>query len=260
MLRHCSICRKKGHISTNVSIRPRFIYIPIESPEQSQFNYNSDSDSDWEDSMEDSDDSDSDWEEDLIQEKKTEKVEKVEKVEKTDTYTKQVLQEQFQLHKTYVIGRMKSSKKLNISIRFPCIPEDISENIIKFAIHKNGDKTSSWNCKYGDLFSKKEKKQECKCFTSNGPLSFTPSSEWNVIYFLDARKWLTNSFVLYRVNLSKSSHEWKQIKINKTQTFQDQAKQGRRPRIAWELLYPQIKKHCKIIFKGSFEKLFLIRT
>jgi hypothetical protein len=39
--------------------------------------------------------------------------------------------------------------------------------------------------------------QECKCFTSDGPLSFTPSSNWDVIYFLDARDWLNDNFILY---------------------------------------------------------------
>ena len=124
-----------------------------------------------------------------------------------DTYTKEVLLEQFLLHKTYVTKRKESSKRLGVSFRMPGIPEDISENIIKFIIHKNGDTTSKWNCA-GDLLSDKNGKQECKCFTSGGPISFTPSSDWNVIYFLDATKWLNNNFKLYKVPLTKTSDEF----------------------------------------------------
>lgn len=175
---------------------------------------------------------------------------------KEDTYTQNVLRAQYKLHKDYVSGRIKSSQELGITFRFPSIPEDISENIIKFIIHKTGDKTSNWNCGRGDLYSSIEGKQECKCFTSDGPPSFTPSSEWDVIYFLDARSWLNDKFVLYRVNLKRDSDEWKKIKMSKSQTFDDQCKQGRRPRITWQSLYPQISSYCTKVFEGGFEDIF----
>lgn len=115
------------------------------------------------------------------------KIEKVKDIIK-DTYSDELLKEQFELHKSYVNGRINTTIQIGVKIRLPSIPEDISENIIKNIIrNKLNDKTSRWDCKQGDLESKKEGKQECKCFTSNGPLSFTPSSDWDVIYFLDAR-------------------------------------------------------------------------
>ena len=188
------------------------------------------------------------------QEQQEQEASKQQKVEKVDTYTTCVLRTQYNLHKEYVIRRKQSGKDLDITFRFPCIPEDISENIVKFIIHKNGDKTSSWNCG-GDLLSKIEGKQECKCFTSDGPPSFTPSSEWDIIYFLDARKWLDDVFTLYRVNLRRTSEEWKKIKVSKTQTFDDQCQQGRRPRITWESLYPQITEYTTKIYEGKFEDI-----
>lgn len=45
--------------------------------------------------------------------------------------------------------------------------------------------------------------------------------------------------------------------MSKTQTFSDQCKQGHRPRIGWETLYPQIADHCDIIYEGSFEDLLI---
>jgi hypothetical protein len=176
-----------------------------------------------------------------------------------DTYTKHLLQEQFNLHKTYVKGRINTTLEIGVKVRLPCIPEDISENIIKFIINNRlGDNTSSWDCKKGDLLSKKEGKQECKCFTSTGPLSFTPSSDWDVIYFLDARKWLDDIFVLYRIPLKMSSTEWKNIKVNIKQTMEDQTKQKRRPRITWESLKPQIEPFCEKVYEGTFEDIFTL--
>jgi len=171
---------------------------------------------------------------------------------KMDHYTADLLRAQYAHHKNYV----KARKEIDIKIRLPCIPEDISENIIKMILHhKLNDKTSTWDCK-GDLKSKKEGTQECKCFTSDGPLSFTPSSVWDVIYFLDARDWLNDQFILYRIPLSNLSPEWKKIMVNKHQSFADQAQQGRRPRITWESLYPQLQCVSKV-FEGTFEDIFI---
>jgi hypothetical protein len=167
-----------------------------------------------------------------------------------DLYTKNFLKKQYMIHQKYTLERKKYSTKLKINFRMPSIPEDISENIIKYIIHKNGDKTSRWNCK-GDLMSDIEKKQECKCFTSKGPISFTPSSNWNSIYFLDATEWLKNKFKLYKFPYSRTSIEWKNIKVNKTQSFENQCDQGRRPRINWNALYPQIKNKCFKIYEGN---------
>ena len=173
-----------------------------------------------------------------------------------DTYTPEVLREQYGLHKEYVTKRKESSARLGVVFRLPCIPEDISENIIKFIIHKNGDATSRWNCA-GDLLSDVEGKQECKCFTSEGPLSFTPSSEWNAIYFLDARAWMDDRFALHKVTLKKTDDLWKNMKMSKAQTFEDQSKQGRRPRITWDSLRPQVPdEHCTEVFNGTFSEIF----
>jgi hypothetical protein len=176
-----------------------------------------------------------------------------------DTYSEELLKEQFALHKLYVIGRINTTIKIGVKVRLPYIPEDISENIVKYIIrNKLNDKTSSWDCKKGDLESQKEGKQECKCFTSDGPPSFTPSSEWDVIYFLDARNWIkTDTFILFKISLKRTSEEWKNIKISKTQTFEDQVKQGRRPRITWESLRPQIEPYCSKVFEGSFDDIFI---
>ena len=179
----------------------------------------------------------------------------------TDTYTEELLKEQYALHKNYVKGRINTTKKIGVKVRLPSIPEDITENIVKNIIrNKLHDNTSSWDCEKGDLQSEIEGKQECKCFTSDGPSSFTPLSDWDVIYFLDAKKWLDDDvFVLYKIPLTRTSTEWKNIKVSKTQTFEDQTKQGRRPRITWESLYPQIQTYCTKVYEGPFSDIFSVK-
>lgn len=175
-----------------------------------------------------------------------------------DLYSEEILREQYTLHKLYVNGRINTTKKAGVKVRFPCIPEDISENIVKFIIiNKLNDPSSRWDCKKGDLHSTKEGVQEIKCFTSGGPLSFTPSSEWDIIYFLDARDWLNDHFVLYKIPLKRTSDEWKNIKINKKQTFDDQCTQGRRPRMSFANLQTQISEHCNKVYEGSFDEIFI---
>lgn len=104
-----------------------------------------------------------------------------------DTYTREVLITQYALHKTYVMNRSASSVRLCFKWRSLGIPEDISENMIKFILHDNGYTNVCWDkTKPGDLWAGNHM-LECKCFTSNAPISFTPSSNWHEIYFLDAR-------------------------------------------------------------------------
>lgn len=175
-----------------------------------------------------------------------------------NSYSRRDLLNEYDSYRNFCKNRLKSKKRFkNENVRLPSMPEDISENIIKIAIQKN-DKTTTRDRKIkksGDLFSQVEGKQECKCFTSDGPISFSPSPSWNVIYFLDLRNSINDEFVLFRTNLSSSSEQWKNLKLNKKQNFSDQSSESRRPRICWDSLYPQIKEYTEIISSGSITKL-----
>lgn len=182
-----------------------------------------------------------------------------------DLYTEEVLRGEFQTHKEYVLKRKQTKEITGLNIRMPNMPEDISENITKFIIHHCvGDTTSKWTKGIkgkgpkitGDLVSEIEGTQEVKCFTSDGPPSFGPKENWDVIYFLDAREWLTERFVLWRVPLKNVSAEWRAVKINKDQTQEEQSEEGRRPRITWESLRPQLGEHAVEVFNGTFDEIF----
>lgn len=99
------------------------------------------------------------------------------------------------------------------------------------------------------------KKLEFKCFTSTGPPTFGPTEKWDRIYFLDAIEYHDYKFKLYEVPLSNDSDEWKSLKVNKSQTFEDQAVQGRRPRLVFEDIQTQLGEHCKMIWEGDIRNL-----
>lgn len=169
-------------------------------------------------------------------------------------YSWDSLRKRFYLHREYV----SITKEMNLGIRLPNIPEDISENIIKFFLIFHKKQKVIWECP-GDLSCDHEGKIECKCFTSEGPISFTPSSKWDVIYFLDARNWLENKLIIYRLNYPMKSDKWQNIIINKNKeprSFKGQADVGRRPRIGWNNLYLQIVNDCEKVFEGNFEDIY----
>ena len=181
----------------------------------------------------------------------------------TDNYTREVLTKRYASYKRYVCETEEIIEETNLTIRRSNMPEDISENIVKFIIHNYvGDTSSKWaKCMgktAGDLVSDTERIQEVKCFTSDGPNSYGPTAKHDVIYMLDAREWLSDKFVVWRVALSNTSPEWRSVKMNKKkgETHEDQSGQGRRPHIAWHDLYPQVKDHCTKVFEGKFEDIF----
>lgn len=145
--------------------------------------------------------------------------------------------------------------KFNIKARLPCINEIISENIIKYILLRNNLKCK--NAKSGDLISDDNIiKYECKCFTTLGPISFGPTESWNKILFLDSRKWFDNIIICYYVDISSNDSEWLNIKVSKTETYQDQCKLKRRPRLSWNKLINQIPKDkISILYSGSVVEL-----
>lgn len=180
-----------------------------------------------------------------------------------DRYTDDILRARFDDYKKSYVS-VQEWKALGIPIRQQNPPEDITENLTKFIIRNyENDKTCIW-CKgsklYGDLYSDKYTKQapiEVKSFTSNGPAQFGPNKKFSVLYFLDLRDWLNDVIILWRIDLTNESPEFKNIRMNKTQTHQEQCNEGRRPHISWDKLYPQIESHCTKVYEGTFEDIFL---
>ncbi len=178
----------------------------------------------------------------------------------TDKYTEDVLRTRYTRYKTNALEDLELIRTSGIKFRLANPPEDITENLVKFIIrNKLGDDSCVWAREAklpGDLYSSTQKIIEAKSFTSDGPCSFGPKKVFNVIYFLDMRGWLEDRIILWRVNVSNESPAWKAIKMNKTETNEDQCKLGRRPHITWEALHPQLAEYTEKIYEGTFEDVF----
>ena len=176
-----------------------------------------------------------------------------------DKYTPEVLRSRYSNYKNSVIATAQIINDTGLPIRAENPPEDITENITKFIIRKLGDMSCKWAKaigKIGDLFSDIESVQEVKAFTSDGPCSFGPEKKFNVLYFLDMRDWLNDRFILWTVKLTNDSKEWKELKMSKKQTFEDQCKEGRRPHIGFDKIKAQLGDKCVSVYDGTFEGIF----
>lgn len=134
-------------------------------------------------------------------------------------------------------------------IRQPNFPESISEYIVKRFYENNINKNITFG-KTGDLICDNNK-IEVKAFTSSGPSSFGPTEEWNELIFLDAINFDKKEFIIYKINLSNTSKIWKELAINKKETFHDQCIMKRRPRISFHDIKKQLGKEINCIFNGS---------
>jgi hypothetical protein len=183
------------------------------------------------------------------------------KIQEIDDYTPNILRQRYSSLRDLVESFSLLPPHIRKLVRGMNIPEDISENIVKFIIRNTlGDDSCSW-CKSvgmtGDLYSIKEGIQEVKAFSSDGPSSFGPRKKFDVIYFLDMRQWLRDTIILWKVNLNNESSQWKELKMNKKEDHKAQADRGIRPHIAWDKIYPQISDHCTKVYEGTFEGIFM---
>jgi hypothetical protein len=152
------------------------------------------------------------------------------------------------------LNNLYQGKCLHRKIRLPNFPEFISETIVRRII-QNIEGKKCKKASTGDLQIVKEgvnKRVEVKCFTSTGPSSFGPTECWDVIYFLDARNFLNHKFTCYKIKLSNKSKEWRKLKMNKTTTYAQQCKMGRRPRIGFEKIKNDeiVGDHVICVFEG----------
>lgn len=184
-----------------------------------------------------------------------------------DKYTAEILKKRYEQFKNTYTETKEIISQFYLPIRHQNPPEDVTENIAKFIIQNYDDDPS---CKWakgigmtGDLYSEKydvETPPEVKALTSDGPSSFGPKKKFGVIYFLDMRGWLNDKFILWKVNVTNESSQWKQIKMNKTQTHEEQCDEGRRPHISWDKIYAQMPELCNKVYEGTFEGIFTLKA
>ena len=174
-----------------------------------------------------------------------------------DNYNDFILRQRYELYKNVWISVNNIKETTNLPIRQQNPPEDITENIVKVIIRNyEGDISCKWAKAIGlngDLYSDKytiDAPIEVKAFTSDGPSSFGPKKKFGVIYFLDMRHWIENKLTLWKVDVNNESTEWKQMKMNKTQTNEEQCDEKRRPHISWDKIYEQLHDKCIKIYEN----------
>jgi len=92
---------------------------------------------------------------------------------------------------------------------------------------------------------------------SNGPISFGPTELWDTLLILDGSTRNT-WFKLYEIPHSNDSDVWSNIKMNKTQTFRDQCKQKRRPRMEFKSICKKLKDNPpQLLWQGDIRDLLL---
>lgn len=164
--------------------------------------------------------------------------------------------ELLELHINYITALKTFYENKKVKFRLPNFPEDISENIVKYLI----DDIESISCRRlktkGDLISTDNKQVEVKCFTSSAPSSFGPNEAWDILYFLDAKDFINRNFTLYKVNLSNTSTEFQNIPISSKQTYGNQCKEKRRPRMIFSDMRKHIDDHVTLLFNGNVKNHF----
>ena len=149
------------------------------------------------------------------------------------------------------LNKSLSKKK----IRKQNYPSEITENLVKFFIHKTTGVMGCWDTEKGDL-DVGEKKVEVKGgFITMGPPTFGPREMWDEIYFVDCQETLNKKFKIYAIELSNTSEEWKNLKVSKSQTYYAQCLEGRRPRLTFDSIQAQLGDHCRLVFDGHFDEL-----
>jgi len=151
--------------------------------------------------------------------------------------------------------RARNNRLKNRQIRNPNFPSEVSENLVKFVLFHKSKMMPSWDVKGVDLQCG-DIRIEVKAFSSDGPTSFGPHKKWDRIYFLDATRFHESFFKVYECKLKNTSQTWQELKMNNNETFGEQAKQGRRPRLSFDDLQQQLGDHCRLIWEGVLsEKL-----
>lgn len=180
-----------------------------------------------------------------------------------DNFDINLLKKCINVYKNTINNEKNANKKLkNKKIRLSNFPSHISENIAKFAICHKYKIMPLWDTDKGDLIIKKNnifRRIEVKgsINLNNGPCTFGPKEEWDCIYFIDGLEFEKDIYKIYECKLSNKSDIWKNIKVNKTQTYEEQCLQKRRPRITFAELQKQLNSNCSKIFEGNLDELFI---
>lgn len=176
-----------------------------------------------------------------------------------DSMSYDILLECIKMYNNQIIFENNMNKSLKKKkIRQTNFPSHISENIVKFVFYNIYKIMPTWDTDKGDLVvNEYSKRIECKGSINlyNGPPTFGSTEEWDYIYFVDGIETLNLKYKVYEFKIKNSSNKWKNLMVNKRETFYDQCKQKRRPRLSFEKICDQLKDEYRLIFNGHISEL-----
>lgn len=147
------------------------------------------------------------------------------------TYDKDDMKKVLSLYESWLDMNKKS---LELEARSINVPEGISEVIASYLYNLYRTNASKKKGNIGnssmDAIDKSGRRYQIKAASSTGPTSFSPKTNSENYILLDFKPngILDFNVVIYVIN----NFNPKPIKMNKTETFEDQQNQGRRPRFS----------------------------
>lgn len=159
------------------------------------------------------------------------------------------------IYKTFLdyrqeIGELKALEPQK-NYRHPNFPEPVSE-MLAYRILAGLGCLVERMVKVGDL-SLDNRPLQVKCASSDGPISFGPTTVWDKLLVLDAR--VIGRIKAYFIHLTSNSPEWKQINVSKTEAFENQSDKKRRPRLNITSLFSQTEEYLEYLGDYSIKKL-----
>jgi hypothetical protein len=180
---------------------------------------------------------------------------KREKCRGVDILPKSELRKLYQTYRNKMIDYHETEMNIGKYLgRIENFPDYISENMVLYALKEKKIKCT-WNTDSGDIyyFDKGKKiKGEVKC-AQNGPTQLSPSSEWDTLFYIDARTHLFGDIKIYKIE--NIYHILNNMSVSKTQTIGEQSNQGRRPRSNLINLLSEYLVDDNILFNGKISSL-----
>lgn len=129
-------------------------------------------------------------------------------------------------------------KSRNYYARSVNLPEGVTEALTALCFNGKLIRNGS-----GDMLLSDGSINEVKGASSTGPNSFSPSEWFDNLFFVKYN--LKTTFQIYKLDINRKDIE--KVKVNKSETFLDQAQAGRRPRIIIEDVFIKPQKFPLIL-------------
>jgi hypothetical protein len=151
--------------------------------------------------------------------------------EHTCSYTADMLLKRYDSYRAYVTRHINEQKALKMRIKLPGFPEEITTNIVKFALYnKLNDLSGRYRGEIPGYLTMGDDRGVIQCQSIGGASSII-SATCDVVWILDIGNWRDDQFIIYRI------------------------KKMPRGDITWEFAEANLAPECMYI--GGFDDVFV---